>query len=420
MKNSALENEQAIPLSFRQPSYTSLHEGDLITKSGNRVSDFTTVDGEENPHVAKFKEMSDKNRERWAKIGYVPPNKFMEFAKNLNNQPKQNPNSIGEMDIGDTVVKTTHQRCGSFGMELGEAKNKQRISREILNVDDDDNYYEEEEEEESDSALQKNDSDDSECKPEMNEDNSSSQSEYESNYEEECCELFGRLGIIVKESRESSIYKAIQTGDLSYIKNVQNALRTLRKYREVCIQNLWVEENSYLNEIISGLERPIEENIPQINENNNYKKQIQFEKEKLKIATEILNRKYQEEVKQLDEKYTSPQILSKFSKPSQTLLKLKENARRLLKENKVDEAKSEIKKVTKLEQKEAKEMTHLLKQTYHNEDKALKEKYIFKLTYIRKKTEIKIRKLEKEMYLVNQHSENIEMKKEFHKSNYVD
>ena len=50
-------------------------------------------------------------------------------------------------------------------------------------------------------------------------------------------------------------------------------------------------------------------------------------------------------------------------------------------------------------------MNDILKQTYFEEDKALKEKYIFLLNYFRKKTELKIRKLEREMFLINNQSE---------------
>ena len=94
MKNNGFDNNQPIPLSFRHPSYTSLHEGDLVTKSGNRVADFTTVEEEENPHVLKFKEMSDKNKERWAKIGYVPPSNLIEMANNIKKQENQNLNNM--------------------------------------------------------------------------------------------------------------------------------------------------------------------------------------------------------------------------------------------------------------------------------------------------------------------------------------
>ena len=192
---------------------------------------------------------------------------------------------------------------------------------------------------------------------------------------------------------------------MSYIKDVQNALKVLRGYKEECIQNLWIEENSYISEIIYGLEKPLEKNSSQKTERNSYKKQIRFEKEKLKVATEMLNKKYKEEAQKLDEKFTSPKTLNEYSKPSQTLLKLKVKARGLLKENKFDEANNEIKKVAKLEQKETKKMNDILKQTYFEEDKALKEKYIFLLNYFRKKTELKIRKLEREMFLINNQSE---------------
>ena len=380
MKNNGFDNNQPIPLSFRHPSYTSLHEGDLVTKSGNRVADFTTVEEEENPHVLKFKEMSDKNKERWAKIGYVPPSNLIEMANNIKKQENQNLNNMNDIKLNnDLKINTTHKRCGSFGMELGEAKNKQRISRDLIVIDkdDEDNYYDEEEEEEENGEIHDEYSMDGNEYYQKDDDYDdieelSSQSEYESDYEEECSELFGRLGIIMKETKDSPIYKAIQTGDLSYIKDVQNALKVLRGYKEECIQNLWIEENSYISEIIYGLEKPLEKNSSQKTERNSYKKQIRFEKEKLKVATEMLNKKYKEEAQKLDEKFTSPKTLNEYSKPSQTLLKLKEKARGLLKENKFDEAKNEIKKVAKLEQKETKKMNDILKQTYFEEDKALK------------------------------------------------
>ncbi|KAH0793947.1 hypothetical protein GPJ56_002159 [Histomonas meleagridis] len=397
-----------IGLTYRQPSFSSLR-GDLIPKGGENpmidaiqempIDEISEEEQnppqaddefESDPQIAIVKELRDKNISKWKKMGYEPPPDLIEVVRSasqlqLNQAEKAKSTQKTSLDKIPPIkeetqpksVSITHKRCGSHGTPLGEASTKiQKMSNAIIALSpdesptDNEEYILEEEEEEE------------------NTESSDIEDEYDLSDEEEKdenLELFGKLGLIVKEPTNSSIYQSIKTGDLSIIRNVTTARETFENYREQCIENLWVDEASYLTDLINGLQTNDNESEFTLN------KRIEYEREKLRISIELLQEQYRIACKSLDDKYSSKEYLLKHSQPSQTLLALKEHAKELMKQNKIEEAKYEIKNIKSLEKKEAHSASERINASYLREDEKLKKEFAVKLNYLRMKTDAKIR-----------------------------
>ncbi|KAH0792520.1 3'-5' exonuclease family protein [Histomonas meleagridis] len=405
------EESTPIGLTYRQPSFSSLR-GELIPKGGENslidtIQEFPIDEDSENediepldendesdPQVAIVKELRDKNINRWKKMGYEPPSDLIEIVRSASQSQisqSERPSSFNpelsldqiapiEEETNSKKVNISHKRCGSDGAPLGESSTKiERMSNAILTIPQEEEFATNSEP----STIKEGEEEDTFETDESY--NSNSDDEFSDNNEvNEPTNLFGHLGLIVKERPSSPVYLAIQTGDVSHVKDIPNIQKILEKYREQCIDRLWVDEVSYLNDLIHSLS---------FGNNSCQNSKIEFEREKLRISIELLQEKYKIAAQALDAKYCSNEFLSKYGKPSQTLLSLKAKARELIKQNKIDEAKREIRNIKNLEKKETKAISDRIQQKYLREDEKLKKEFALKLNYIKKKTYAKIQYL---------------------------
>lgn len=507
------EDEAPIGLTYRQPSFSSLHSGDLVVKGGLVVSDLSevkeedpvivlddhaeqedapiglgyrqpsfslldrnlTAKGGESVHnvrqfaamaineeqengeiaddvfeedeeeddlqVAIVKELQVRNSKRWEEMGYKPPDNVIELTRaqshnvftqrTLLEQPARSPllfapevieeDPTPEPEPEPEPPKFTptprHRRCGSSGMELGEASTSlarmsqalmitpkvtetaapEEIVEEILEEEEEGFIFEEEEEEEEEFMLEEEE----EAKDEAEEQN-----------DEDLVEdpaLFGNLSLIIREPKDGVVYKALTTNELNFTMEETEAIKEkLKKYQEICIENIWVDETSYLNELMTTLDlnqqNKVTEEMSELEKTKvegkqsiaKYDRLIEQEKLKLRKAIERMEDEYKQKAADLDEKYQSEEILEKYNQPSQQLLAMREKCREYLRKNRIEEARRERAKIQTQETKEAKQMSAKIRDEYYAADRRLKEDYALERELIQRKFKYQIEKLQRD------------------------
>lgn len=442
----------AFSLSYRHPSQSTFDHDKPPSENNFNPGEEETVnefedDGEEDcPEVQIVKELNQKFKDQWKQIGYVPTKDYVKLARiasqsqydsnhlleTINNQqtPKIFEDIIEEEPETEKTeqkppIQTTnnqlsitpkHRRCGSNGMQLGEAstslvrmsqalmitptsssttKNANQTIPEETYSQKEDNFEEDEEEEFIENEeIDQYDNDES-----INEDRS---------------ELFGRLGYIVKEPKTSNVYKALlhNSSEGIPITDQSNVRHLLKAISEQCINNLWIEETGYVNNLVNSFDQadsPKKTPKRQANDHDpiqnlkermkkaqqKYSNLIESETIKKNIQLKQLFEEYQNEAVLLDEKYQSEAMYHKYNQPSQQLIDMREKVKSLLRHNQIEQAKKEHLAVAKQEAKEVKENSRELRERYFQADRDLKETYAAKQEILLRAFNASIIQLEK-------------------------
>ncbi|EAX96122.1 hypothetical protein TVAG_446220 [Trichomonas vaginalis G3] len=314
-------DNEPIELGVRQPSFVSLH-GQIIPKGADSLADLHTVieeepmepepiveqeeeedeEEEDDAQVKIVKHLQAKNANRWAAIGYEPPQNLIPLVRAkshavINGQSQAltrngytttsltkfymntdlNANSpIAAADIIEEEPEMTksgtllpppsrRKRSGSDGMKIGEASASMEqmhliipgdnVSKSPVNTDSFGTNLPKsnvEEDKGTSSNLQEIDEMDELCENE--EDNNEGMEEEEILAEEEIeSGLFGNLNSIVTEPEESPVYQTILTGELPTLKNCGVVRVALKKYIKLCQKNNFHEELDYLQSLLEEL-----------------------------------------------------------------------------------------------------------------------------------------------------------------------
>ena len=223
-------------------------------------------------------------------------------------------------------------------------------------------------------------------------------------------ELFGNLAKVVTEEKGSQIHQLLASGNTECIdpNDIDNIVQKVTEYRDMCIENLWVDETSYLNMVLGEL-ATFSKTLPETQEGmsdleiakakaqhsaEKYKKLIAHEKLKLKVAIQLLDDEYRAAAATLDQKYQSDELIQKYNKPSQQLLEMRQACKRLLKSEKIDDARRMTTRIQDQEKKEAKEMTSKLRHKYHDADRKLKERFAVRRELLERRSKCQIDLLE--------------------------
>lgn len=212
-----------IELNVRQPSFVSLHPGVIIPKGSDSISNFMpcieeveplpTPDIKSSGHGADedqqtmiAKELQAKHQKMWKSIGYEPPNDLI---------PRERANN------NDTNLdKDKKKRKKVKNMKIRRSMSSDYLDFQSISKANPKGLEEEEEEEKSSDG-----------------------------------ELFGRLNEIVTEPADSPLFQTLKTGavDMNNPK-IHDIYKRLVHYAKLTEHSSWVEENSYLNEIINAID----------------------------------------------------------------------------------------------------------------------------------------------------------------------
>ena len=462
-----------IGLSYRQPSFSSM-TGHLVGKGGDsldHISPVQTIPIEEIPEdtineddedddandddcreVKIVKELRNKNRGRWEQMGYEPPKNLIQLTREasqnqfnqqnilastapLKNAPpiiEEIPETPKEEKIEkqkeNSKVTPKHRRCGSNGMKLGEASTSlARMSQALMITDTNENaktkqnvsnsipeegYEDYDEDAEEEEAFEEEDAETSD----------NWELEQEGNY----TELYGRLGKIVKEPKDSAVYIAILNNSVSHVKKADfpAVKSSLEKILEKSIDNIWIEETSYINNLLSALgDSMSRRNSPKKDPNEaseiqtirtkqqraqqKYNDLIQSEKIKYKTDLQQLMDNYHSSAAELDAKYQSDEMINKFNKPSRALIQMRERVKQMLRNNQIELAKKENASIKHQEEKEAKANSRELREKYYQADRRLKELYAGKREILYRKYRLQIQQIEKKKTQSKRKYENL-------------
>lgn len=272
-------------------------------------------------------------------------------------------------------------------------------------------------------------------------------------------ELFGRLGEIVKDDESSDVYKAILTGRIPSSNKSNKSKQTrnlIQGYIDTCINNLWVDEASYLTSIIDSSNQPYHyhhhhrskdncendhlhhtstrshyfphshnhhhRNTKHISpierlkmkaaeEDANYEYKIQETFLKQKHMLEMLNDEFKEAANDLDAQYSiqssrkhhkggtdverTPVITGNWS-PSPAVLELRETIKHLIKAKKYSASQELLARLKKLEMNEAREVSEMIHEQYVNADRLLKERFAMRRALLLRKIQFEIQAINEE------------------------
>lgn len=305
--------------------------------------------------------------------------------------------NVEEVDKKDSNISPIRKmkRSSSFGMKLGETGSTNDIIKAILGMSQQISEipYEEEEEEteqqiQEESNLHQSVVDNK--KPEKE-----PQALFNDNDEE--LVLFGHLNEINQELTDPPVYRILATGEVDLREDTELIRQRLKSIVDICADHLWVEETAYVNEILLLINRSIRENIKPARSGRgfvhddpnavieNLKEQLRkveaetqekIDKETLKKDNVLkdLDDEYMKEANLLDQKYQDPDTLKKFAKPSKDLMNLRASAKKLLKQNRIEEVPKITSRIRQLELEEQSKINANIREKYHSEDRALKER----------------------------------------------
>ncbi|OHT08160.1 hypothetical protein TRFO_23446 [Tritrichomonas foetus] len=409
--------------------------------------------------VVIVKELRNKNKERWEQMGYEPPKNLIQLTRAasqsqfnqqqllqskqpnmtlqpiaplIEEEPAQEPaqaepqQSIPPPAKAKTPAKggisPKHRRCGSNGMKLGEASTSlARLSQALMiGVDKNDEradaeyheYQEEIQENPNEGEYNNSQNEDLEEEEDVFEEE---EDEYQNDNEEDedRSELFGRLGEIVREPKSSIVYYSLLHNSVSKVKkaDITSVRSALKAISEKCIDNLWIEETSYVNDLMNSLgdsnsprkspkkSSNEDSEVQQLREKckksqQKYANRIESEKIKHKAQLDQLYQEYQEAAAALDAKYQSQEMINKFNRPSRALVAMRERVKQMLRNNQIDIAKKENQTIKQQEEKETKENAKELREKYYQADRRLKELYAGKREILVRKYNLQVQQLE--------------------------
>lgn len=225
-------------------------------------------------------------------------------------------------------------------------------------------------------------------------------------------ELFGNLAKIVTEESGTPIHQLLASGNTNCISpnDLDTVIARVTEYRDTCIDRIWIDETSYLNMVLNELasfnktvpQNETEEGMSEIEiakakaekSAEKYKKLIASEKLKLKAALQLLDDEYRTAAAALDQKYQSDELIQKYNKPSRELLEMRQACKRLLRSERIEDARRMTARIQEQEKKEAKEMTSKLRHKYHDADRRLKERFAVRRELIERRSACQIQMLE--------------------------
>lgn len=383
--DSNSDSDSQIGLSFRQMSFVSI-DGNIVSKNGESFSNVRPTktipiedvkeikeandeeessDDENNRQVKIVKELRSKNKNRWKEIGYKSPpdlinmtraKSMASFSRNNIDEEKSLSSFLGNVQ-NNNPNGSCHKRCGSDGMELGEASSSLlKMSRALM--------------------LKQ-----STKKPKQEMDDINE--EYD-NQNDENSLFYGHLGEIIS-GYDKVIHDAVRTGNLSTIKDPIYVYKQLDKLKNKCVKNFWVDEASYLTELMDGLDvnrNDIKENT----EVDLIKKKAQKSKEKYdlkikneynneKVAIQLLKEEYEYLLFDLEVSHEASRSLYKNQKISKEINKKKEKARQLMRNNQNDKAQKLILAINKLEKQQNKHSSSVSTNQFNIEKDYLNEEF---------------------------------------------
>lgn len=433
VSHSSGDDNSPIGLTVRQPSFVSLEGNNPIPKGSACLSEFqppieevepnefdpkVISDDESDPQVLFVKELKAKNERRWKNIGYEPPEDLIPLvraasqammtrdvegsnslapANSQKNLPTVGPmsmtlqpNTLPIMEVDEEAPKAKPaqkggvRRSGSFGMPLGQKMKGQEMMAEVLGTPASKGDLTEVVDEEEDG-------DNNGFPP------------------------HSRLAKLPPELTGPPVRRLLVTGIVDYDEDLPAIRDRLLVLIEECSDRLWIDETEHLNELLAlvseskqytrvlgfkGRKDPLKD-IETLEELK--KKEIKARDEKIKeveeemrAAVELIDKEYMEAAQKLDQKYQDPETLSKFAKPSKDLLEMRLVTKRLLKQNRIKEAKRHTVALRKLEAAEEERVTKLVREKYYDDDLKMKEAFAKRRDVIMEKYRQRMREAEKQ------------------------
>jgi hypothetical protein len=181
------------------------------------------------------------------------------------------------------------------------------------------------------------------------------------------------------------------SGDISDVAPdaVKVVRRRLRQIHEVCVSALWVAETRYISDLLALLSdaergqtvrRPVEdveklraERGKLVSERGDA---LQKQRQKLEDALAELDLEYARQAAELDDRYQDPATVSRFGRPSRTLIEMRVVAQRLLRENRLDEAARCAEEIAPVEREERRQAAVKMKKSYETDDGRLKAMFV--------------------------------------------
>lgn len=403
--SSENDNDEPITLSIRQPSFSSLF-GQIVPKGCESLSTFEPIleevqpsplsqetmnqilSDEDDPQIILMQEFKAKNEKRWKEIGYEPPEHLFHRASSHQSDhnfllSSNNAPIAQSHEVFTSSPNNIRRRSGdnqSFGLKLGQMQNQSiEMMHEIIQYDP---------------TVQEMTLEEIPDEEEM---------------------LFGRLNELDEELL-LPIRKTLSSGSIE-VDNIADIKKHLRIVADKCIDNLWIEETAYLNDLLSRTNQEYNQNYGTTGFLNFDRTKFGFWKEnpeqeikriKCELEREIeetfnvqlaeleqkktetlqeLENKYLEESRSLDEKFQDPNYLQAlpFAKPSKQLLDMRYTAKKLLKQNRINEAKALKNRIVETEKAEEMVISSKVAERYHFEDRRLKDDYAKKRSTILQK-----------------------------------
>lgn len=433
--HSSTDDNTPIGLTHRQPSFVSLEGSNPIPKGSACLSEFQPPieevepnefnpkdisDDEDDPQVQFVKELKAKNETRWKNMGYEPPEDLIPLvraasqammtkdvegsgslapANSQNNLPTVGklskpiqPNATPIMEVDEErpekgqskpAQKGGVKRSGSFGMPLGQKLKSKELMAEVLGT------------------------------------NSSPRDATEIMAEEEDGDMqfppHSHLSELDPELTGPPVRRLLVTGIVDYDEDLPTIRERLGILIEECSDHLWIDETEYLNELLAlvnetkreqrvlgfkARKNPLKD-IETLHEQKKKEMEARDEKirgieEEMKGAIDLVDKEYLETAKSLDEKYQDPETLRRFAKPSKELLEMRVVTKRLLKQNRIKEAKKHTIALRKLEAEEEQRVSKMVREKYYDEDLKMKEAFAKRRDVIMEKYRQRMKEAEKE------------------------
>jgi hypothetical protein len=204
-----------------------------------------------------------------------------------------------------------------------------------------------------------------------------------------------RFGQLRPSLTRGPVRRLLATGDLDQIEDrdlprVRIKLRTLL---EKCSDRLWIDESRYVNDLLTLVNQGVkphrslgfhredpaadvdtlkDQRADLVQEQADRTEKLYTE---LNAAVDKIDEAYRADAAKLDHRYQDPDSLKKFNKPSRELIEARLVTKRLLKQNRIEEATKQTAKVAALERADADRMTELAREKYLADDRKLKEEY---------------------------------------------
>lgn len=382
--DSNSDADSQIGLSFRQQSFVSI-EGNIVSKGGESFASIRptrTVPlaevcsaGEEedadegNQQVRIVKELMSKNRQRWEQIGYKSPPDLISLtrAKTMaafsrgGDEGRPLGSFLGNVESAGAGA-AGHRRCGSDGMELGEASSAlQKMSRALML---------------GGAPAEARDA------PPL---------------------FYGHLGEIIA-GYDRVIIDAVRTGNLSAVEDPVFVYRELDRLKSKCIKEFWVDEASYLMELMDGLDVSARDAAGDAEADAirrraeksraKYERLIAEARVRGALAEELLREEYEYQQFELEAAHEASKAMYRSSRVSQEIAEKKERARQLMRDNDNERAQRIIAEIRRLEKQKSSDSTGVSAEQFAVESDCLGAMYELDLKRVQFRFQSVVRELE--------------------------